>query len=65
MQACTRKKEKVNNFHAANICFGILWGLTEDIQESTNDAIGKCIDANASSNALFTVAYGLTNNGTS
>ncbi|KAL5160773.1 putative L-gulonolactone oxidase 6 [Glycine soja] len=38
---------------------------TEDIQESTNDAIGKCIDANASSNALFTVAYGLTNNGIS
>ncbi|KAK7292864.1 hypothetical protein RJT34_15719 [Clitoria ternatea] len=36
---------------------------TEDIQESTNDANGKCIGAKTTMNTLITAAYGLTNNG--
>eukprot|EP00256_Glycine_max_P025061 XP_003548404.2 probable L-gulonolactone oxidase 6 [Glycine max] len=36
---------------------------TEEIQESTNDANGKCIVASTASNTLITAAYGLTNNG--
>ncbi|KAI4328973.1 hypothetical protein L6164_021283 [Bauhinia variegata] len=36
---------------------------TEDIQESTNDANGKCLTARSTTNTLLTSAYGLTNNG--
>ncbi|KAF7843869.1 putative L-gulonolactone oxidase 6 [Senna tora] len=36
---------------------------TEDVQESTNDADGKCLLAKTTTNTLITTAYGLTNNG--
>ncbi|RDX85136.1 putative L-gulonolactone oxidase 6, partial [Mucuna pruriens] len=36
---------------------------TEDIQESTRDADGKCISSKTTTNTLVTAAYGLTNNG--
>ncbi|TKY64137.1 L-gulonolactone oxidase 6 [Spatholobus suberectus] len=36
---------------------------TEDIQESTSDADGKCLGAKTTTNTLITAAYGLTNNG--
>ncbi|XP_028752299.1 probable L-gulonolactone oxidase 6 [Neltuma alba] len=36
---------------------------TEDIQESTNDANGKCLGAKTTTDALINSAYGLTNNG--
>ncbi|KAG4940103.1 hypothetical protein JHK87_043974 [Glycine soja] len=35
----------------------------EDIQESTKDANGKCIDATTTTDTFITEAYGLTNNG--
>ncbi|KAG5100763.1 hypothetical protein AAZX31_16G018200 [Glycine max] len=36
---------------------------TEDLQESTGDADGKCIGSKTTTNTLITAAYGLTNNG--
>ncbi|KAL2336260.1 hypothetical protein Fmac_010706 [Flemingia macrophylla] len=36
---------------------------TEDIQESTSDANGKCLVSKTTTNTLITAAYGLTNNG--
>ncbi|KAI4369512.1 hypothetical protein MLD38_017946 [Melastoma candidum] len=36
---------------------------TEELQESTNDAVGKCGNAKLVTSALITHAYGLTNNG--
>lgn len=37
---------------------------TEDVQESTSDADGKCLLAKTTTNILVAAAYGLTNNGT-
>jgi len=39
-------------------------GVAEEIQESTGDANGKCLNAKTTTNTLITSAYGLTNNGT-
>lgn len=37
--------------------------ITEENQESTNDARGKCTGAKLITSTLCTSAYGLTNNG--
>ncbi|XP_054783057.1 probable L-gulonolactone oxidase 6 [Prosopis cineraria] len=38
--------------------------VTEELQEATRDAKGKCVDAESVTMTDFTSAYGLTNNGT-
>lgn len=37
---------------------------SEDVEESTSDADGKCLLAKTTTNTLVLAAYGLTNNGT-